>query len=128
MPTNSDIYRAEILEEAKNPQFYGLLADADQVATFGNRSCGDIVKVSVKFARNGQGKRVIEEIGWEGEGCLISKACASLVASQVIGKNRQEVTEIDLEKLLEEFGLNDLSVGRRKCAEVGLRAIQSLEY
>ncbi len=127
MQNTSDIYREEIVEEAKNPQRYGLLAEADQVAVFGNRSCGDVVKVSVKFAKNDQGEQVIDEVGWEGEGCLISRACASLVASRVVGKSRRQVAEINLEKLLEEFGLSNLSAGRRKCAEVGLRALQSLD-
>lgn len=128
MPSNSDIYRAEIVEEAKNPQCYGLLVGADRVAVFGNRSCGDVVKVSVKLAKNDHDEQVIDEVGWEGEGCLISRACASLVASKVVGKSRRQVAEVDLANLLEEFGLRNLSTGRRKCAEVGLRALQSLDF
>jgi len=128
MQNTSDIYRAEIVEEAKNPQCYGLIDEADQVATFGNRSCGDVVKVSAKFAKNDRGEKTIGQIGWEGEGCMISRACASLVAGKVLGKTSQEISEINLEKLLEEFGLSNLSMGRKKCAEVGLRAVQSLEF
>ncbi len=120
----SDLYQEIILEEAKNPQNYGTLDDADVVLHERNSSCGDEVTVYIKFDETQQR---ISQLKWQGHGCIISQAAMSVLA----GKMSQEhlsMTEIqalsknEMEALL---GIEDISPGRLKCLLLGVQAIKN---
>ena len=88
-----DLYQEVILEHSKGPRNYRQLAGANQHAEGYNPLCGDHFTVYL----NVEGDR-IRDIAFQGSGCAISKASASLMTESVKGRKRTEATA-----LLERF-------------------------
>ncbi|MCG7607169.1 Fe-S cluster assembly sulfur transfer protein SufU [Mycobacterium sp. CnD-18-1] len=74
------LYRGAILEHHKSPRNVGLIADATAEGRKVNATCGDEIAFQVRVDAN-----VIEDIGWTGEGCSISRAAASALAESAEG-------------------------------------------
>ena len=94
------LYQEVILDHNKKPRNYGSLSDASHKAEGLNPLCGDHIWVSLKL----QGE-VVENIRFEGEGCAICKASASMMTATVKGKNIQQA-----EQLVHEF--RDMTTGK----------------
>ena len=84
-----DLYQEVILDHNKRPRNFGPLPDATQSAKGHNPLCGDKLTLSLKIA----GDR-IEKIAFEGSGCAISKASASLMTDAVKGLTTDEATRL----------------------------------
>ena len=89
-----DLYQEVILDHGRHPRNKHLLEDANHFAHGENPLCGD--KLIVYARLNDQG--VIEEVSFEGQGCAISTASASLMTEVMVGK-----TEAEAEKLFGSF-------------------------
>ncbi len=94
MSVSEDIYRELILQHSRHPRHFGDLADATHAAVADNPLCGDSYQVRLKVDAGG----VIREAAFEGSGCAISKASASLMLDAVIGRTREE-----FESLFQDF-------------------------
>jgi len=81
----TDLYQEVILDHNRRPRNYGPLAGADRQARGHNPLCGDQFTVAVRLA----GDR-IDDIRFEGAGCAISKASASLMTEAVKGRTVPE--------------------------------------
>lgn len=88
-----DLYQEVIFDHYKHPRNFHRIEGADRVAEGHNPLCGDNLKVYLKV-ENG----VVADIGFEGCGCAISTASASLMTEMVKGKKVEEV-----ERLFGEF-------------------------
>lgn len=84
------LYQQMILDHNRNPRNNHEVKDPTDRAHGHNPLCGDDYVLSVKF---GEGDR-IEEIGYEGNGCAISKSSASMMSEAVKGKSRHEAIEL----------------------------------
>jgi nitrogen fixation protein NifU and related proteins len=84
-----DLYRDVILDHNKSPRNFGRLVPADVEADGHNPLCGDRLHVSVKT----DGERVLD-VRFEGKGCAISTASASMMTEAVKGKTRTEVARV----------------------------------
>lgn len=84
-----DLYRDVILDHNRHPRNFGRLDDADAQAEGHNPLCGDRLTLSLRLS----GDR-IEDIRFEGKGCAISTASASLMSEAVKGKDRQAVRRL----------------------------------
>lgn len=84
-----ELYQELIIDHYKRPRNFGRLADADCTAEGYNPLCGDRVRVDVKTA----GDR-IEDMRFEGSGCAISTATASLMTEFLKGKTLAEANEL----------------------------------
>ncbi len=113
-----DMYRELILDHARNQRNWGLLDPNDFDHEESNPLCGDILRLSLRLDAAGR----IREVGWEGEGCAISQASASMFGEALIGMTLAEARRIDKQQLLENIGLR-LSVNRVKCALLPLKAL-----
>ena len=89
MPELRDLYQEVILEHSKAPRNYKALADANHKAEGYNPLCGDRFTVYLEM----DGDR-IREIGFQGAGCAISKASASMMTQSVKGKTKEEAEKI----------------------------------
>lgn len=76
-----DLYQEVILDHNKRPRNFGPLPDATQSAKGHNPLCGDKLTLSLKIS---DGR--IEKLAFEGSGCAISKASASLMTDAVKGQ------------------------------------------
>jgi nitrogen fixation protein NifU and related proteins len=85
----SDLYRDVILDHNRKPRNFGPLDPADATADGVNPLCGDRLTVRVNLAADR-----IEDIRFEGQGCAISTASASLMTEAVKGKTRGEALEL----------------------------------
>lgn len=81
-----DLYRDVIVDHNRNPRNFGKLEPADAHADGHNPLCGDRLTIYVNL----DGER-IREARFQGSGCAISVASASLLTEAVKGKSRQEV-------------------------------------
>jgi len=86
----SDLYQEVILDHTKSPRNFERLEDADHSARGDNPLCGDELTVHVKFDEDDE----IDEITFEGDGCAISKASASVMTETVEGMAPDEVEEL----------------------------------
>ncbi len=84
-----ELYQAVILDHNANPRNFGALDDATHRAAGHNPLCGDNLTVHVQL----EGGR-LEAVTFEGSGCAISKASASLMTTLVKGKTRAEADKI----------------------------------
>ncbi len=85
-----ELYQEIILEHGKNPRNLRKTNDFNKEAKGNNPLCGDNVHVYLKL--NEQKK--VEDISFEGNGCAISMASASIMTDLIKGKNENEVKEI----------------------------------
>jgi nitrogen fixation protein NifU and related proteins len=84
-----DLYRDVILDHNRQPRNFGRIDAADGRADGHNPLCGDQLSVFVRLA----GERVAD-IRFEGKGCAISTASASLMTEAVKGKDRAAIREL----------------------------------
>lgn len=112
-----NIYRENILDHYKNPRNHGPLPGADVTVEESNPVCGDRLKLMYKL----DGDRV-GQITFEGEGCAISLAAASMLTELAQGKTFAELGRIRDADMLKEIGV-PLSPTRVKC---GLLALSGL--
>jgi nitrogen fixation protein NifU and related proteins len=84
-----ELYRDVILDHNRHPRNFGRIDDADGRAEGNNPLCGDQLSLTVRL----NGER-IEDIRFEGKGCAISTASASLMTEAVKGRDRAAVREL----------------------------------
>lgn len=84
-----DLYQEVILDHNKRPRNFGPLPDATQSARGHNPLCGDKLTLSLKI----DGDR-IEKVSFEGSGCAISKASASLMTDAIKGRTIDDATRL----------------------------------
>ena len=116
-----DIYRDDLLEEARDPSYFGKLENPDIVIEDFNASCGDRVKVMIRLSAN---NKIIKDLRWSGEGCLISRVSMSRLAAMVIGQSLEAVSQITSDELKSALNLENLTPMRSKCVSLGLVALQ----
>jgi nitrogen fixation NifU-like protein len=115
------LYSDILLDAAHHPQCRGHLKQIDAQTTLRNASCGDVVSVEVGLDEQ---KQQIQNVKWQGQGCIISQAHMDAVAVAVIGKSILEVQQWGQAEVLALFGLPEITPGRLKCLLLGLTAVQ----
>ena len=85
-----ELYQEIILEHGKNPRNIGKTENFNKDAKGHNPLCGDSVHVYLKL----DNKNKVEDVSFEGSGCAISMASASIMTDLVKGKEENEVKEI----------------------------------
>jgi nitrogen fixation NifU-like protein len=80
-----DLYQEVVIDHSRKPRNFHRPPGANRSAEGVNPLCGDEIKVHLKLAGD-----VIEEIGFEGAGCAISKASASLMTTALKSKTKAE--------------------------------------
>jgi len=131
-----DLYQEVILEHSKQPRNYRVLPSANRQAEGFNPLCGDHYTVYLQV----EGE-AIRDISFQGTGCAISKASASMMTQSLKGKTRQEAEKVfekfhklvtghngseseDLGKLAVFAGVSEFPV-RVKCATLGWHAVRA---
>src|ERR687886_1700573 len=89
----SELYQQFILDHNKKPRNFRKIEDANRTADGYNPLCGDQLSVYMQLEDD-----VVKDISFEGSGCAISKAAASMMTQSVKGKTRAEA-----ETLFDEF-------------------------
>ena len=106
MSSLSELYQNVILEHNRSPRNYRVMEDADRRAEGSNPTCGDALTLWLKLDGD-----VIRDASFQGKGCAISRASASLMTAAVKGKSLQ-----DAQQVFERF--HRMVTGRLEPAEV----------
>ena len=101
------------------------MPSADAVYNGGNPGCGDVVTIYLSV----DGPEQATRLSFEGEGCTISQASASIVMEMMQGKSLHQIEEATPEPLLAKLG-PDIAKARERCATLAFNAVKSacLEY
>lgn len=110
-------YREYILEHYRNPRNYGKLDKPDVHAEDANPLCGDQLGMDLTVAGD-----LVTEVRFQGRGCAISQAAASMLSEMIEGKTVTEVRALGKEDVLEALGV-PISPARTKCAFLSLRVL-----
>lgn len=113
-----DLYQEVILDHNKKPRNFGRLENANRRAEGHNPLCGDRLTVYMDLENDR-----IRDIKFEGSGCAISKASASMMTSEVKGKTVDEVEETfhRFHRMVTQEGGNDAEGLGKLAAFSGVR-------
>lgn len=115
-------YIDNILDHHENPRHHGTMLDPSVSIKGGNPGCGDIVTIYLKI----DGDERITDMTFEGEGCTISQAAASILTDKVIGKTLEEIKAMSHEEFVDELG-REVVISRPKCATLALNTVKAAE-
>jgi nitrogen fixation protein NifU and related proteins len=116
---SGDIYRETILDHYRNPRNKGRLSNPDLSIHDSNPLCGDEIDIHLKVEDD-----MIKDIKFEGRGCAISQASASILTEMVINKSLNVVKDLSKEDIFENIGLTKLGPARVKCALLSLKVLK----
>ncbi len=117
-----DLYREQIIDHYQHPRNYGTLDNPDISYEEDNPVCGDHLHIDLRV-KDG----VVAEARFNGHGCSISQASASMLIESIIGKPLEEVRQIDKQQILEMLGIQ-LGPVRLKCALLSLKVLKAGAY
>lgn len=109
-----------ILDHHDHPRNKRSLDDADIRASGGNPGCGDLVIMYARVDDDGR----IQDASFQGEGCTISQAAASMLTEELVGRTLDDVAQMSFEDVVEEMGREVVST-RTKCATLALSIMKN---
>jgi nitrogen fixation NifU-like protein len=118
-----DMYQERIMEHYENPYHRGTLEAPTLECHNHNPLCGDEVRIQARVDDQGR----VAEAYFEGEGCVISLAAASLLMEAVEGKSLAAVKGMSRQEMLDLLGIR-LTTMRVKCAMLPLRTLEKAIY
>jgi nitrogen fixation protein NifU and related proteins len=113
-------YIENIVDHHDHPRNRRAIEGADIEASGGNPGCGDIVVMYVTLDDEGR----ITDAAYQGEGCIISQAAASMLTEELPGKTLDDVRAMSFENVVEEMGRDVVST-RARCATLALTIVKS---
>jgi nitrogen fixation protein NifU and related proteins len=117
--SDEKFYKDELMEHFKYPHNKGKTEKPDFSSGLENPSCGDAVLIEGKVK---DGK--IVQVTFEGSGCVISQATASMLTEKCKGKSVEDVLKLTAQDILQMLGL-EIGPVRLRCALLSLQALQS---
>lgn len=119
---DEELAREVILDYARHPRNRGRLEHPTISWEEKNPTCGDVVRLEMRVEDDR-----VTEICYDGQGCSISQAAASMLTEMVQGKTLEEVRRISKEDILDAVGLQ-LGPSRLKCALLALKVLKTGAY
>ncbi len=110
-------YKEIIIDHYKNPRNFGTLDDAHVSMDEANASCGDMIRIQIKK----DGKK-ITDMKWQGVGCAISTAAASMLSEKIVGMDKNDLEKFGEPGIIEMLG-GEVNPGRMKCATLAYRGL-----
>ncbi len=117
------LYQENILDHYKRPRNKGKIEGAQMHRRESNPLCGDVIEIFAKLDDAGR----IAEINFDGEGCAISQAAASMLTEMAKGRSAEELLNMDKQEMLDELGINP-GPARIKCALLAFKALKMAAF
>jgi nitrogen fixation NifU-like protein len=118
-----DFYRENILDHYRNPRNKGRLEHPTHTHEENNPLCGDVIRIDLHVNED----NVIDQVRFDGHGCAISQASASMLTEMVQGKTLDEAKALSKEDILEALGI-EIGPVRLKCALLSLKVLKADVY
>ena len=118
-----DLYAEEIISHYEHPHNKGRMDNASVSLHRDNPTCGDEMTIYLSVDKAGK----VNDVKFEGSGCAISMASASMMTDFVKGKTLDEIEKLGVKELVELIGI-DPGPARLKCATLSLRAIKEATF
>jgi nitrogen fixation protein NifU and related proteins len=113
-----DFYRENILDHGQHMRNRGVLDPNAVDVEANNPLCGDRLRLTLQVDETGR----VTAVGWDGEGCAISQASASMLGEELVGKTLDEIKAISKDDVFELIGI-PLSMNRVKCGLLSLKVL-----
>lgn len=113
-----NLYRDFILEHYRNPHNKGMLDPHDLHFADSNPTCGDEMSMTLRTA-----DERISDVAFDGRGCAISQASASILTDELRGMSLEDAREMDPKMVLEALGV-PIGPARLKCALLSYKVLQ----
>jgi nitrogen fixation NifU-like protein len=121
MPIDEEeLYQEHILDHYEDPFHRGHLPTATHAHEENNPLCGDVVRIELQLDESGN----IVDAFFDGQGCVISQASASMLLEAMQGKSIEDVKRFSAEDMLELYGAR-LTPNRQKCCLLSWKVLQS---
>jgi nitrogen fixation protein NifU and related proteins len=111
-------YIENLLDYYQNPRNKGRIDNATVSISGGNPGCGDVVTMYVTIEDG-----IAKQVQFEGQGCTISQAGASMVAEKYEGQPLEEIEAASTDDMIDEMG-REVVVSRLRCATVGIGTLK----
>ena len=115
-----NLYRDFILEHYRNPHNKGSLDPHDLHFADSNPTCGDEMSMTLRLD---PARAAITDVAFDGRGCAISQASASILTDGLRGQSIDQVKAMDPQDLLDELGV-PIGPARLKCALLSYKVLQ----
>lgn len=113
-----DFYRENILDHGQHMRNRGVLDPAAVDVEASNPLCGDHLRLTLQLDEQGK----VAAVGWDGHGCAISQASASMLGEEMIGKTLDQLKAISKDDVFGLIGI-PLSMNRVKCGLLSLKTL-----
>lgn len=117
---DDNLYREFILEHYREPHNRGVLDRADLRFADANPTCGDELSITVALDADG---RTVADVAFDGRGCAISQASASIMSDALRGRTLDELRTMDPRGVIADLGV-PIGPARFKCALLGYKVLQ----
>ena len=114
-----NLYQENILDHYENPYKRGTMVHPSLEFRDLNPLCGDEVCIQARLDEHG----CLAEVCFDGKGCVISLAAASMLMEEIEGKPLEAVKQLDRQAMLDLLGI-PLTAMRVKCAMLALRTLE----
>ncbi|TMB49301.1 MAG: SUF system NifU family Fe-S cluster assembly protein [Chloroflexi bacterium] len=115
-----NLYRDFILEHYRTPHNKGHLDPHDLEFADSNPTCGDEMSMTIQLDES---REHIADVAFDGRGCAISQASASILTDDLRGKSLDAIKAMDPKELLDELGV-PIGPARLKCALLSYKVLQ----
>lgn len=113
------LYREAIIDHYKHPRHKGHLNQPDISYSDHNPFCGDEITLELKIEDG-----VVVQAAFDGRGCAISQASASMMTEEIVGKSLDELKSWTKDDILDLLGI-EIGPVRLKCALLPLKALKA---
>ncbi len=120
---SDELYQEHILDHFESPYHKGVLENPTCAHRDKNPICGDEVELALKVDEEG----IVREAWFQGHGCAISQAAASMLVEEIEGKSIDELREFDAQQMLDLLKVQ-LTATRQKCGLLGFKVLKTMVY
>ena len=122
-PSEEEIYQEHVLDHYEDPYHRGRVEQPTHHHKDDNPLCGDVIEINLVIDSEGK----IVQAYFDGDGCCISQASASMLIEKMEGVHVDNVKNFSAEDMLELFGPK-LTPNQQKCCLLSWRVLQSAIY
>jgi nitrogen fixation NifU-like protein len=123
MANEEEVYQEHVLDHYEAPYHRGPCPGATHAHADDNPLCGDFVRVELEITPEGK----VRQAWFDGDGCCISQASASMLLQELEGRTREEIRSFTANDMLQLFGAR-LTPNRQKCCLLPWRVLQTALY